>query len=281
MSGHSIIGISGAFVSVVFLSGCMLMSEPYKDVRYYDLSVPAPASPEAVRVSILPVRDEAATKYRMLFRKNNNTLVVDDYAKWTQPPGLMITRYLESFFSRSDSNSGSASEESLDLSISGAIFAFEADLESKEVTLGVKYEIRRADGNKLLLSGARTFKEKVDDFSGEKLASAMSVCASRYAEFLKKEIDRLYPEEIAELQKFKAEKLANDEKEREAAKRKEKDLAEQRKNLQARDEARTKAAIERAAAEKVGAELEKQRAELELQKLKDNSGAPQNSENKK
>ena len=281
MFRYSVVKILGVLAPAILLSGCMFMSEPYREVGYYDLSVPEPASPEAVRISVLPIRDESATKYRMLFRKNDNTLIVDDYAKWAQPPGLMLTRYLESFFSKSDANIGTGSEDMVCLSITGSIFAFEADLERKEVILGVKYELRRNEDSKLLISGAMTFKEKVEDFSGEKLAAAMSVCASKYAAFLKKETERIYPAEEAEMLRIKGERLANEERARESMKKKENELAEQRRNIQKRDNARTTAVIERAAAEKANAELEKQKAELELQKIKEQSGAAQNSESKK
>jgi len=274
-------GFFAALISILFLPGCMFMSEPYREVSYYDLSIPAPAAPEPVRVSIVPIRDESATKYRMLFRKNDNSLIVDDYAKWAQPPGLMLTRYLESYFSKSDTNEGPAPENTVSLSVTGAVFAFEANLESKQVLLGVKYDIRRNEDGRIIVSGSRTFTENVDDFSGVKLASAMSNCASRFTDALRKEIESVYPVESAEIKRLKAEKLANEEKEREAIKKKESELAEQRRNLSARDDARTQAVIERAAAEKANAELEKNKAELEIKKIKEQSGTVPDAEIKK
>lgn len=281
MSRYQTAKIIALLGTAFVLSGCMFMSEPYRDVIYYDLSVPAPAPAESVRVSVLPIRDESSTKYKMVFRKNSNALIVDDYAKWTQPPGMMLTRYLENYFSKSDTNKEPESENTVSLSLAGSIFAFEADLESKEVVLGVKYEVRRSENNKLLESGAMSFREKVDEFSGQKLAAAMSLCAFRYAAFIKKKIEEVYPSEAEEVKKLNSEKLVEEEKEREALKKKEKDFAEQRKNLQARDDARTKAIIERAAAEKASSELEKEKAEIELKKLKVESSTQQDADNKK
>ncbi|OGV38409.1 MAG: hypothetical protein A2020_15235 [Lentisphaerae bacterium GWF2_45_14] len=273
--------VFAALVSVIFLSGCLFTSEPYRAVSYYDLSVPDANVPDDSDIIVIPVRDDTPTKYRMVFRKSENSLIIDDYSKWVQPPGMMLTRYMQSFFSDSGKYENPATDDRVSFTIAASVFVFEAALEQKQAILGVKYEIKRSEDGKVLLFSSKIFSENMDTFTGDKLSAAMSVCASKFAAALKKEIESIYPVEAAEIKRLRAERLVIEEKDRQSLKKKEVELQAQLENLRARDEARTKAVIERSGAEKALAELEKNKAEQEIKKFKETSAAAQEVDNKK
>jgi hypothetical protein len=243
------------------VSGCMFEPEPYRPVHYYDLKTPWKVCPEGVDVDVQLFRMEAPSKYKMLYRADSTKVLVDDYNKWTQPPGFMLTRYLQSAFS-SDTNPEKLGN--IVFVMTGSIFTFEIDLEKSQAVLGVKYELKRKRDGKILIDKSRVFYEKFPDskkLSPEIFANAMSDAATQFVKKLRGEIISIKDQEKQALLKEK-EKIRKKEMAEEKAH--DKKLVRESEI----DQARAKAIIEKAEADRMQAELDKEKTLAELNELK-------------
>jgi uncharacterized lipoprotein YmbA len=70
-----------------------LPSEPYREVRTFDLGVPE-AIGSASALQVQPFGADSACKFKMLYRAEGNEMLIDEYNRWAQPPGQMLTKYL-------------------------------------------------------------------------------------------------------------------------------------------------------------------------------------------
>jgi ABC-type uncharacterized transport system auxiliary subunit len=251
-----------ASILCILLSGCLFEAEPYKPVKYYDLKTPQKLCPEGVDLDVQIFRMEASSKYKMLYRMDSTRVLVDDYNKWTQTPGFMLSRYLQSAFS---SNTNPEKLNNMTFVLLGAIFTFEIDLEKNQAVLGVKYELKRKSDGSILLDKSRVFSESFPDskdLSPETFAKAMSAAASKFANKLRTEIVSIKEEEKKALLK-KNEKtqkqILDDEKNKLKKQMRENEI----------EKAQTKAILEKAEAEKLQAEIEKEKAKAELHDFKE------------
>jgi uncharacterized lipoprotein YmbA len=73
-----------------------LPSEPYREVRTFDLGVPE-AIGSASALQVQPFGADSACKFKMLYRAEGNEMLIDEYNRWAQPPGQMLTKYLGIF----------------------------------------------------------------------------------------------------------------------------------------------------------------------------------------
>lgn len=242
-------------------TGCFFDPEPYKPVKYYDLKTPQKICPEGVDLDVQLFRMEAPSKYKMLYRMDSTKVLMDDYNKWTQPPGFMLTRYLQSAFS-SDTN-----PEKLDnqvFTLLGSIFTFEIDLEKNQAILGVKYELKRKKDGKILIDKSRVFYENFSDskdLSPETFANAMSGAANKF-------VSKLHSELVSVKEQEKQRALKEKEKVQQKEISEKKAENERTTREDEIDKAQTKAIIEKAEAERLQAELEKEKAKAELNELK-------------
>ena len=117
----------------------ILPSGQYREVRSFDIGVPASADFPA-SLSIEPFGSDSACKFKMLYRSGGNEMLVDEYDRWTQTPGQMVTKYLRLAFRDTPGTQASA-PQSVKYELSGSVLAFEADFDAKKVNLGIHYTI--------------------------------------------------------------------------------------------------------------------------------------------
>lgn len=114
-------------------AACSLLPQaPYHESYVFDLGIP-PKADMPFNVDIQQFSSECATKFKMLYRLENNQIQIDEYNRWTQTPGPMLTKYLRLAFRGTDN--------SKNFYVSGNIMAFEADVPTKVARLAVRYTI--------------------------------------------------------------------------------------------------------------------------------------------
>ena len=184
----ALLAISAGALSL--LGACSLLpSEPYREVRSYDLGVPPSAEPAAA-LSVEPFSADSACKFKMLYRAEGNEMLIDEYNRWTQPPGQMLTKYLRLAF-RDLPGASTARPELPKYEVSGSILAFEADLDSKKVNLGVHYILSNRIVSDISVERTMIFSQPMEGVSSSDVANSMSKAASQFVDSLKSDLQAL------------------------------------------------------------------------------------------
>lgn len=166
---------------LVFCAACSIFPEPKQtETTYYDLTVPDRiALPEPVE--ILPFASVTGERFRMACREKDNIVLANDFHKWVQPPGSLLTKYLKLAFRNEPSDPGKPTAPSL--VISGTVLLFE--MRDGYAEMGVYFQIQYGAQGKV----AKTImiREKLADSTPARFAEAMSKAANRFALILAEE----------------------------------------------------------------------------------------------
>ncbi len=159
---------------LIAASGCSIFPEAeYHEIQTFDLILPSHTVADGVNLSIGNFSTNCPAKFKMLYRKGGSRIFVDEYNKWSQTPGQMISNYLKAGLSGSNPVSKNT------CTVSGSVFCFEIDLDKDEAKLGVAYEIRNSEEERLL-STSRFYTVKFKEFTPENAAQAMSEAAGQF-----------------------------------------------------------------------------------------------------
>lgn len=169
-------------------AGCIFFDESYKAVSYYDLKTPENSCPEGLDLKVRIVRNDVSTKYKMVYRTEDNQILIDDYNKWTQPPGLLVNRYMDSVF-RANKTGGRGKDMSL--IFEGRIVFFEMNMITQKAVFGMDYTITNASDGKALLQKNAVFCRKFNSVAAREFAAAMSEAVGEFTDDLKKELINL------------------------------------------------------------------------------------------
>ena len=166
-------------ISAVFMGGCGIFSEPsYTVTRNYDLESPPVLNTPGYDVMILPFASETAGRYKMVTRSGVE-LYQDEYNRWTQPPALLLTRYLRMALS----DNGNTHQKVLPVyEISGTVLTFEADLKTYTAILCVRYSIMERRTGKIVRNGVLRYNIPMNkkDTLPIAFAHAMSDAAKKF-----------------------------------------------------------------------------------------------------
>ena len=158
------------------LSGCALMSSNYIEPKEYDLSVPAEPLTD-VRFEVGTFRNLSGSDRRFLYREKAEQMLSDDYNRWLLTPDLMLERQLhKALFPRETRNNGGGQL----LRLSGTIYRFEFDRESKTAILTVDYTIRIFVDRRPTGGGSLsvTTEKPIEGDTPASAAAAMSGCVA-------------------------------------------------------------------------------------------------------
>lgn len=176
----------------LLLGGCSLLSTNYKQVNYYDIGKPAETCPENFNITVQPFFNTSPSSMKFYYRKDNYSVLTDDYNKWTQNPEGMLTRYLNSYFAQeTDSSAATNGITEKDYLLSGTINSFEIDLSQKEICFAVEYDIKKVDTNKSLRKDYFIIKLPAKENKAEAFAAAMSEAEKKFAERLRADLLKL------------------------------------------------------------------------------------------
>ena len=91
------------------LAACSFSLIPEADVTengIFDLASPAAIGELPFTIDVNAFSSECAGRYKMVFREKGNRIVVDEFNRWSMPPGAMLTKYLAARFAAQSGNHG-------------------------------------------------------------------------------------------------------------------------------------------------------------------------------
>lgn len=152
--------------------GCALLSEPVQtETRYFDLKCPEQIA--AVPIDVREFTTMSGERFRMSIRKNETVVHGNEFHKWIQTPGSLVTKYLRLAY-RQNTDGKAQTEQPVQLR--GEVLLFETHDGYAE--LGIRYQLRL---NERKLGRTVLLKEKMKHPGPEEFADAMSRAVQRFA----------------------------------------------------------------------------------------------------
>ena len=179
---------AAAAIGAAAVCGCSLFSSPEQsDIVYYDLQQPEKIS--SVPILVDQFVSFSGERQRMARRKNTTLISGNDFHKWVQPPGGLITRYLQLAFRNEAADDLRTVADPAELR--GEVLTF--DCAGDAAVLGVRYHLRRG---KNTFSKTVLFREKLEHADPESFSRAMSKAADRLARQIAADAARLPATEV-------------------------------------------------------------------------------------
>ena len=175
-------GLFLAAAAASLLAAChvnLIPETEYSDPKTFDLASPAPVAGLPFAVDVETFSSECAGRFKMVFRSDENRISVDEYNRWSMPPGAMLTKYLSARFAAAPDSSGPGKPL---FSLDGAVLVCELNMEKKQVTLMVHYIITEPPEDTFKLSGTESYCIPVESVSAEDFAEGMNKAAAQFAD---------------------------------------------------------------------------------------------------
>lgn len=164
------------------LAACSLNLVPktgYTDPRTFDLASPAPHDDLPFVVEVDTFSNECSGRYKMVFREETNRITIDEYNRWSMPPGSMLTKYLAARFATPPGNQSMTSNPGFELD--GTVLTCELNKQKKQVDLMIHYFITEAGDNKFKITGTEDYSIPVEDATAEAFADGMNKAAAEFS----------------------------------------------------------------------------------------------------
>jgi len=175
-------GLFLAAVAASLLASCHINLIPeteFSDPKTFDLASPAPVTGLPFVVNVETFSSECAGRFKMVFRSDKNRISVDEYNRWSMPPGAMLTKYLSARFAAVPD----ASDQAKPLfSLDGTVLVCELNMQKKQVSLMVHYIITEPPEDTFKLSGTESYSIPVENVSAESFAEGMNKAAAQFAD---------------------------------------------------------------------------------------------------
>lgn len=169
--------------SVCLIASCVFSPTSFKSVQYHDLGMPRIINEQGPYVKFDRFLMNGPYKNKMVFRGQNNQLVIDEYNKWAQTPESMLERYMDMAFR------GKADSESIKAySVKVTVMAFEAEINSKKAVLIVEYSIVEPLQGKNK-SFSKTYNYPMKEMRPEDFSQAMANISGQFATQLKTDME--------------------------------------------------------------------------------------------
>lgn len=163
----------------------------YTDPVTFDLSSPAPLDTLPFIVEVESFSNECSGRYKMVFREDANRITVDEYNRWSMPPGAMITKYLAARFASPPGKQDKAAKPIFTLD--GSVLTCELHRSAKHVDLMIHYFIVEPGNETFRITGTEDYNIPIDDTTAEAFAEGAAKAASKFADrvvvILKKELE--------------------------------------------------------------------------------------------
>lgn len=177
-------GLFLAAAAASLLASCNINLVPptdYTDPTTYDLASPAPLAGLPFSVDVETFSSECAGRFKMVFRNDENQISVDEYNRWSMPPGAMLTKYLSARFA--DAPGSAAQDQAKTLfSLDGTVLVCELNAQKKQVSLMVHYIITEPPEDTFKISGTESYSIPVENASAEAFAEGMNKAAEQFAD---------------------------------------------------------------------------------------------------
>ena len=167
------------------LAACNINLIPEADVTengIYDLVSPAPIGELPFTIDVDAFSSECASRFKMVFREEGNRIEVDEFNRWSMPPGAMLTKYLSARFAAQSGNHGRDGKPAFELD--GSVLNCEMNKEKKQVDLMVHFFIVEHGDDVFKITGTEDYSIPVDGTSAEAFADGMNKAAAKFADHI-------------------------------------------------------------------------------------------------
>ena len=172
-----------AAMALPLLAACSFSLIPQSDfteTRTFDLASPEPLGELPFIVDVDAFSSECAGRFKMAFREAANQITVDEYNRWSMPPGAMLTKYLGARFAAQTGNQSRAGKPVFELD--GSVLNCELDKTKKQVDPMVHFFIVEHGNDAFRITGTENYSIPVDDTSAEAFGAGMSKAAAQFAD---------------------------------------------------------------------------------------------------
>jgi len=158
---------------LTILVGCgILSSEPYIKTFYFDIGTPN-SQIKTNKYVIDDISFSTSTMYleKIVFRVGENTILFDDFNRWSMPPNSLLKRY---FIIALQNRNTSLNKNIKHYNLQGEILQIEADIPQKTVSLILRITLLDNKKNNLVI-WKEIFKQKqpVQEVTGKSFALAI------------------------------------------------------------------------------------------------------------
>jgi len=185
-----------------FLAACSFNVIPPADpmeTRVFDLVSPAPLGELPFIIDVDAFSSECASRYKMAFREESNQIEIDQFNRWSMPPGAMLTKYLAARLATHSDNQQRNGKPAFELD--GSVLNCELNKARKQVDLMVHFFIVEQGDDTFRITGTETYNIPVDGTTAEAFADGMNKAAEKFADHvvsvLKEELRKRADEEKA------------------------------------------------------------------------------------
>ena len=161
----------------------LLPSGESTEPKTFDLASPVPFDSLPFIVEVDAFSSECSGRYKMVFRENENQIDVDEYNRWSMPPGAMLTKYLAARFAAQTGNQSRDGKPVFELD--GSVLTCELNKANKQVDLMVHYFIVEHSDDTFKITGTENYSIPVNGVSAEDFAEGMNQAASKLADRIK------------------------------------------------------------------------------------------------
>ena len=168
-----------------FFAACNVNLIPPTDFtgpRTFDLASPEPLETLSYIVDVESFSNECSGRFKMVFREDASQIEVDEYNRWSMPPGAMLTKYLAARFAAQTGNQGRAGKPVFVLD--GSVLNCELNKAKKQVDLMVHFFIIEHDNDSFKITGTEDYAIPVGATTAEAFADGMNKAAAKFADHI-------------------------------------------------------------------------------------------------
>ena len=167
------------------LAACSFSLVPrteYTEPKTFDLISPAPIDELPFIIDVDAFSTECSGRYKMVFREETNRISVDEYSRWSMPPGAMLTKYLSARFASPSNNQGREKKPAFELD--GSVLSCELNKATMQVDLMIHYFIVEPGEEEFRITGTEDYSIPVDATTPEAFAEGFDQAAAKFAEHI-------------------------------------------------------------------------------------------------
>lgn len=152
----------------------------FTETRTFDLISPAPLGDLPFIIDVDAFSSECASRYKLVFREEANRIEIDEFNRWSMPPGAMLTKFLSARFASHSDNQQRDGKSSFELD--GTVLNCELNKAKKQVDLLVHFFVVEHGDDTFRITGTESYSIPVDGTTAEAFADGMNKAAERFAD---------------------------------------------------------------------------------------------------
>ena len=167
------------------LAACSVSLVPrteYTEPKTFDLVSPSPLDELPFIVDVDAFSTECSGRFKMVFREEANRISVDEYNRWSMPPGAMLTKYLAARFATPSNNQGREKKPTFELD--GSVLACELNKATMQVDLMIHYFIVEPGEEDFKITGTEDYSIPVEEATPEAFADGIDQAAAKFSEYI-------------------------------------------------------------------------------------------------